>query len=429
MSQTITVREYARLTTAPLSVSSLDCAQVPVSLFNWLCRLNQAYRSQQLAPLAGVEDARSLQLDNYVGVLQSPCGAVLEILPKTLDDSDDPQPARRLLFALIAAFRGLPPRETETASLQRFHQPLNEWLIAGFLAALATLLRRGLRADYQREEHQQPFLRGQLDVARQMRQPPGRAHYFHQRYDVFSHDRPENRLIVSALRRIIAATRDAESWRLAHEYQQLLQDIPPSHHTLRDLQAWRHDRLMAHYQPLKSWCEMILLTQMPLALRGDWQGISLLFPMEKLFERYVEASLPGQLAPAVTLSAQARSTSLCLHQDEPLFELRPDILLKQASKRWVLDAKWKRLDASDREHKYRLSQADFYQLYAYGQKYLNGSGEMALIYPAHRHFQQPLAPFYFDPAKKLTLWVLPFALEGPQKGQVLHHGLTGLPFV
>jgi 5-methylcytosine-specific restriction enzyme subunit McrC len=41
-------------------------------------------------------------------------------------------------------------------------------------------------------------------------------------------------------------------------------------------------------------------------------------------------------------------------------------------------SKWKRLDSNDKENKYGISQGDMYQLYAYGQKYLNGSGDMFL---------------------------------------------------
>jgi 5-methylcytosine-specific restriction endonuclease McrBC regulatory subunit McrC len=33
---------------------------------------------------------------------------------------------------------------------------------------------------------------------------------------------------------------------------------------------------------------------------------------------------------------------------------------------------------------------NFYQMFAYGQKYLGGTGEMYLIYPAHDDFSQPI---------------------------------------
>lgn len=92
-----------------------------------------------------------------------------------------------------------------------------------------------------------------------------------------------------------------------------------------------------------------------------------------------------------------------------MFRLEPDLLLEQGQQAWVLDTKWKRLDAAERQNKYGLSQADFYQLYAYGQKYLAGRGEMALIYPCTAQFSEPLPPFDFN--SELRLWVLPFDLD------------------
>jgi 5-methylcytosine-specific restriction enzyme subunit McrC len=56
-----------------------------------------------------------------------------------------------------------------------------------------------------------------------------------------------------------------------------------------------------------------------------------------------------------------------------------------------------------------LSQSDFYQLFAYGQKYLSGVGDMLLIYPKTSQFQHILPPFHFD--HQLTLWAVPFCLE------------------
>jgi 5-methylcytosine-specific restriction enzyme subunit McrC len=79
------------------------------------------------------------------------------------------------------------------------------------------------------------------------------------------------------------------------------------------------------------------------------------------------------------------------------------------TRRWVLDAKWKLLDETNRKDKFGLSQGDFYQLYAYGQKYLGGKGEMALIYPRSAKFTRAMAPFSFS--AELRLHVLPFDLE------------------
>ena len=99
-----------------------------------------------------------------------------------------------------------------------------------------------------------------------------------------------------------------------------------------------------------------------------------------------------------------------------LFRSKPDLLVQQSGEnRLVLDTKWKLLDnaRSNSEDKYGLSQADFYQLHAYGQTYLKGQGDMALIYPKTDAFRQALPVFEFQPPG-LRLWVLPFCLEHQQ---------------
>ncbi|MBN0588739.1 restriction endonuclease, partial [Pseudomonas aeruginosa] len=96
----------------------------------------------------------------------------------------------------------------------------------------------------------------------------------------------------------------------------------------------------------------------------QWQGMSLLFPMEKLFESYVERWLRQQLVVGARLTSQAARHSLCVHDQRVMFRLEPDLLLESGQKAWVLDTKWKKLDGSDRQNKYGLSQADFYQLLA-----------------------------------------------------------------
>ena len=217
-------------------------------------------------------------------------------------------------------------------------------------------------------------------------------------------------MLKSALVRICRKTQQSDTWRLSHELIGLLAEIPGSKNFQNDFRQWRNDRLMAHYQPIRPWCELVLGQHMPLALRGKTNGISLLFPMEKLFERYVECNLRKQLRTPYLLKPQAQSQSLCTHKDKDIFQLRPDFLVQEKHKSvLVLDTKWKLISAIDNENKYDLNQGDFYQLFAYGHKYLNSNGEMILIYPLTERFAEVLPPFNFSP--DLVLWVVHLILK------------------
>lgn len=407
--QSVVVREFARLTTAELRAPSLDEAQVSASAFDWLCR--ESTRLQRGgAQLVQLDDRRSLRLDNYVGVIETPCGTRIEILPKSADEVDGPEPSRRILRRMLERCLDVPTRESSPTDLQTFDAPLTEWVMQQFLHALDRLVKRGLRFDYHAVQEEQRFLRGRLDVARQLRQPPGRAHLFQIEHDIFDPDRAENRLLRSALDRVCRLTRDASNWRLSHELATYLAPVPASRNVDADFRRWRDDRLLAHYRPVRPWCALILGSETPLSLVGAWHGCSLLFPMETLFERYVEACLRHSLPDSFTVKASARQHHLVRHLGAPWFTLIPDFLLIGEERTIVVDTKWKRLDAAlgNPSDKYGLSQGDFYQLFAYGQRYLHGVGDMLLVFPQTLSFREPLPVFSFS--DELRLWVLPFKL-------------------
>lgn len=246
MKPPITVREYGRLTTRVVTTPSLALSQIEPGDFDWLCQLSQRYKVSHEPALAHLEDGRTLQLDNYVGVIETPTGQVIEILPKTAGDNAPLGVGRELICRMLARALDLPSRETAEASLECFDLPLSEWLMARFLAELDQLIKRGVRSDYQRLEATEPFLRGQLDVARQMRQPPGRGHHFALRYDLFLPNRAENRLLKLALETVADSTGDPDNWRLAQELRHLLMEVPASRDVEGDFRQWRDDRLMAH---------------------------------------------------------------------------------------------------------------------------------------------------------------------------------------
>ncbi|GAB3369648.1 McrC family protein [Lysobacter rhizosphaerae] len=404
----VTVREHARLTTGPVPAGSLDEASIPVSAFDWLCREAQRHRAGGAA-LVQVEDRRWLRLDNYVGVLESPCGTRIEILPKHVRGETDRATARKVLVRMLRHGLRLPVRDSGPTALQTFDAPVSEWIIQQFLRELDALVRRGLRFDYRLVEEEVRFMRGRLQVARQLRQPVGGQHLFQVEHQVFDANRAENRLIASALVKVAGMTRDPANWRLAHELEHQLVEIQCSQDVAGDFRRWSGDRLMSHYGNIRPWCELILGNRNPMSALGEWTGRSLLFPMEKVFECYVEASLRRCLPAKAKLRPQAAGQYLCSQGSRKLFQLRPDFVVEYEGRMWVIDAKWKLLNGADVANNYGLSQSDFYQLFAYGQRYLSGQGRLALVFPRSETFLAPLEPF--DLEDGLWLDAVPLDLE------------------
>lgn len=171
---------------------------------------------------------------------------------------------------------------------------------------------------------------------------------------------------------------------------------------------------MGYYAEALAWARLILDEESPLTGSGRYSAPSLLFPMEAVFEAFVAKHLARQLAPPHILKTQARSHHLVRHRDRDWFRLKPDLLIRDSEQDLlVLDTKWKLLDGlkANGTDKYGLSQSDFYQLHAYGQSYLDGTGDVVLIYPKTDSFDCPLPVFNFPKCPDLRLWVLPFCLK------------------
>ena len=358
----------------------------------------------------------AMQVVNYVGLLQTPDGTQLEILPKTTPrEEKDPSHARAMLWKMLRVAYDIRGYTSDMGSVDTLRDRWLEALIKMVLDQVGLLIKHGIRHLYVRRDDVSTFLKGQLRVAAQMRARPGTEHKFAIRYDQFIPDRPENRLIKSCLLLLNRWTQTLESKRLCKQYLFVFDEVPPSTNHIQDLNLWRNNRNMAYYQPLLPWVRLILSNRAPVLSAGDYHGISLLFPMERLFESYVEKMLRKQVK--FKLVPQARGQSLVTHQDKKWFRLKPDLLIQKGRENLtVLDTKWKLLDEKrgNSTDKYNISQGDFYQMLAYGEKYLQGEGSMALIYPRHGAFKEPLPVFSYN--DKLHLWALPFDLD---KGELI----------
>ncbi len=408
----ITVREYALLMNGG-EHSSIDCHSIPQSAFEWLMTngLGTGEKQQELVRVKRHGKAIALQVVNFVGVLETPCQTRIEILPKTSTDQCAPEDARKVLLKMLAAVENLKLQQFEQSQLQLLQQPLYELLISHFLQAVVQLVRHGVRNEYMRVERQSPFLKGQLQVAKQINQRPGRQHYFHVSHDVFSPDRAENRLLHSSLKQVLKWSSSSANQRLARELLFVFHDIHESSNFALDFKAWKDDRSIAHYRPLKPWCELILSYQSPIAMVGQHKGLSFLFPMEQLFERYVAKQLARKLPSNLHLKTQVSSMSLTTHNGETWFKLKPDIVIYEKQRVvTVIDTKWKLLDESqgNSKQKYGLSQSDMYQLFAYGEMYMAGEGELYLVYPKHQFFNTILPSFDYHASFKLK--VIPYDL-------------------
>lgn len=109
-----TVREYAFISIAyeGCPESSLGHAYIPEKAFEHLCELSASF-SKHGAKVFELAGRRKLKLDQYVGVIETPCGTRIEILPKRMElngtsDQEIILEERKLLQKMLSVCLHLP---------------------------------------------------------------------------------------------------------------------------------------------------------------------------------------------------------------------------------------------------------------------------------------------------------------------------------
>ena len=334
-----------------------------------------------------VDGGRQLHARQMVGVIAAP-GCSLEILPK-IDSAEGDAGVRRRLVRMLDVALGLDLDLGTAASMARQDETLLDVLIRHFADGLLAQVRQGLPRRYRQYEDDLPSLRGRLDVARQFTRNIVRPDRLACRFDQLDPDTPLMRIMAAAVVACAKHARGLETQRRLVELRHALADIPlmpVARLPWRDVRIDRSNR---------GWASLFAVAK--LLLGRHWQdtghdaakpdGLTLLFPMNDLFEAYTAALLRRAMAGSgVEVSAQGGGHfCLGLHTGEMLergthFATRPDILLRQGSRVVaIIDTKWKRL-AADPLGKGGVAQGDVYQMMAYARLYR--CPELMLLYPA-----------------------------------------------
>lgn len=353
-----------------------------------------------------------LAASNHVGVITTRRGLVLEILPKIdLGGEADPdyEKTRQTFLRMLRCWRGLGEALPESGirAMPRF--PMLDVFVQQFLVNVNALARAGLARRYVPVEENLPYLRGRLLFRDQLRTNLSNGSQFFVAHDELSVNRPANRLIHTALARLAPAIRSDENALLLRSLRAVFADVPQSTEPHADWERHHVDRSMRLYAPVMQWVGLFLFNQGLTTFAGQHANVSLLFPMEKVFENFVAHSF-GRYQRCYRVAAQHPQEKLATIDGKGAFTTKPDIALKDGERvRLILDAKWKGIEGFGDDARHGVDQADMYQLYAYGKRY--GCDAVALVYPRTGRFPNELRYRFFD---GLPLVCLPFDVTRPQ---------------
>lgn len=385
----IVVGEHSRITRKKSTSPTLDVAKgvLEEHLYDRLRRFDRDGRP----PGDQVFDWRDgyARTAQWVGVIQVP-GVQIEILPKvdSLGDEDDwgkdaQFAARKNLLYMLAVGGDVPVRSRDVAKLATRRAPLSETLAAIFADRLRRELLCGPERGYQHREENLRSFKGKLLISDQARANAAHRERFYCRFDEFSDDTAMNRIFKAACRVLHGVTGTPATQDVLRQCLLLLDGVSDVEVQDADFSAIAINRQNQRFEDVLRFCRLILARRTPTIEAGGTRSFSLLFDMNKVFERFVAALLHRYVAPRldnVQVYPQARSHRRHLMECDGagVLRLEPDILIEASGRRLIMDTKWKRLTPGKRGRG-GVAGADLYQLYAYIRRY--DSRHSVLLYP------------------------------------------------
>lgn len=416
------------------------------NLWNFILSSNATDDSDVIMSVHTRRGKKYIKIGRYIGTIQTKDGQIIEILPKIYKAGDkqeeDEETCRKVFLRMLKHFTDIKVRSFQNASLKTSKNfPIFEVYISNYINAVEQLFLSGIKKNYSLVEENQVFLKGKLDIYKQITKNVANKARFAIRYNKYIEDIPHNRVIVTTLRKLMVDSHSIINKAHIAALLTLLADIPSSTNVENDLRiASSSNRLFATYDMLIKWSGQFLLNKGFTAFSGAYLNQSLLFKAEKIFEDFIAYLFKKYAKDYNVYSQNAKYFLVDKHNGNGRFKLKPDIVVETDKNNpkyrcVIIDTKWKAIDENRPDRNYLIDMKDMYQMYAYGQKYRQNQTEelgleiipnLVLIYPYTQSFTEKLPEFIYEEIKDsigLRLMVVPFDLtekKNTYKEQVLN---------
>ena len=301
-----------------------------------------------IEPVMGREGTYSLRPGSTVGSVEIDDVSVL-IQPKI----GIPQ----LLSLACYAMGVFKPQEKRLFDFEE-EQALPDTLALALAAAARRAFSRGLLHGYRTEEEALHTVRGRIRFADQIRHRFGIPLPIEVRYDEFTDDITENRLVNAAARRLGGMRlRSTQARRELGWIAAMLENVSPVEFAPKDVPEVSFDRLNEHYRGVVGLSRLILRHSAFESRRGAVRATGFLMDMNVLFQEFVTVALREALGVSERVFRESNIDTL---DDNDKVKLKPDLSWWRGSEcLFVGDAKYKRIENEN------VPNADLYQLLAY----------------------------------------------------------------
>lgn len=324
---------------------------------------------------------QGIRFGNYVGVIQIG-GLTIEILPKADNNENaDKNLWQNVLLNMLKICKKIQVESiSETQLKKRYHSILDVYFEL-YLIEIERLVKKGLIKKYRKNQSNQKVLKGKLLFAQNIQQNVVHKERFYCEHQVYD----KNHLLHQILYKGLLVLKTFVNDSLKDKLNRLLfefQDFDNINIQKKHFDKIIIDRKNNDYQKAIDIAKIIILNYSPSLNYGNENLLTLLFDMNALWEEYIFRILQKHKTEEIEVSFQ---------NSDKFWEnkrIRPDIVLKTENETFVIDTKWKIIEANN------PSDDDLKQMFVYN---LHWKAEKTLLlYPKTNQIDSNFGTFHYD---------------------------------
>jgi 5-methylcytosine-specific restriction enzyme subunit McrC len=341
--------------------------------------LNDNIESQRFIQF--IHKSQEIKSNKYVGVIQYN-GIKINLLPKIFFDpssevgeNDVNQIQKHILWWLSYCKKIKFPNYN--SSLGNSKSDFFEVLIYLFSKYTKELLNSSLYQQYEEVNNELTFMKGRLNINEYINEniSKGRWHQLNCTYNAFEFDNEFNRIIKYVSNLLFNVTSSQENKKNLREILFILDDVSDERVSAEQCDRISFNPIFGQFETVRDYCKLFLANCVSFAYKNELKLFAFLIPMEYVFEDFIFGFIEKEI-PSIYAKAQRSDIYL---DEAKLFNIKPDLFIKTASKSLIADTKYKIIYSDDNDPKKGISQNDLYQMLAYATRF--NVNEIILFYP------------------------------------------------
>ena len=324
---------------------------------------------------------QGIRFGSYVGVIQIG-GLTIEILPKADNNENaDKNLWQNVLLNMLKICKKIQVESISETQLKKRYHSILDFYFELYLDEIERLVKKGLIKKYRKNQSNQNALKGKLLFAQNIQQNLVHKEHFYCEHQVYD----KNHLLHQILYKGLLVLKTFVNDSLKDKLNRLLfefQDFENINIQKKHFDKIIIDRKNNDYQKAIDIAKIIILNYSPSLNYGSDNLLTLLFDMKTLWEEYIFRILQKHKTDEIEVSFQ---------NSDKFWEnkrIRPDIVLKIKDETFVIDTKWKIIEANN------PSDDDLKQMFVYN---LHWKAEKTLLlYPKINQIDSNFGTFHFD---------------------------------